>query len=411
MAQENALDGYVDNYDSYVAQKVQTVLALAKSKNSPVLVGAPGIGKSALIRAMGETEGRRVITVIGSRMDPTDVSGLPFPQKEEITDDEGETQSVHVTDFLTPAWQARILREKNVILFFDEFSNTPPAVQAALLTIFQEREFPNGTKIPDEAYIIAAMNPSDSAADYGGISKPTANRMAWISWNPTAESWYKGMMNAWGREDVSEVEMKWRRNVVSFVKQAPKFLHREPDMVNNQKNSQMSTYVDQEDSSEMTVFENAYPTRRTWDKLTEALPFANGESAVENQLMTSLVGFEAAAAFSDWIARQVKVDPEDVIKDPSIVPWDESAPDDVNTIIRALTQQVKPEVSLERFSAIMNVFDYIVDEAGRGDLAGFTIMDIAKSTPKGEKYKNRLLKTLKKYKNVVSRESRQEKSD
>lgn len=394
----NNLESYVDMMDTYMEQKVRTIRALASTKNTPVLVGAPGVGKSALIRAMGKAEGRTVITIIGSRMDPTDVSGLPFPRKERNTNDEGEHIELHVTEFLTPAWQARILREKKVILFFDEFSNTPPAVQASMLTILQERELPNGFKLPNDTYIIAAMNPADSAVDYGGISKPTANRMAWISWNPTAESWYKGMLNAWGKEDASEAEMKWRKHIVAFIKQDRQFLHKEPDEVANQGNSKMFTYLDKEDSSDMTVFENAYPTRRTWDKLSEALPAAEGDSGIENQLMISLVGYEAGVAFADYLARQVKVDPEDVIKDPSIVPWADGSPDDANVIIRALVKKIdKNETDIDRIDAIMGVFDYIVKEAERGDLAAFAIMDIVKNCPSRTDIQARVIKTFRLY--------------
>lgn len=398
MTEQSTKEAYFDMMDSYMEQKVRTIQALAKTKNTPVLVGKPGVGKSALIRSMGQVENRRVITIIGSRMDPTDVSGLPFAQKEEVTNDEGEAQTIHVTEFLTPAWQARILKDKRVILFLDEFSNTPPAVQASMLTILQEREFPNGTRIPDETYIIAAMNPADSAVDYGGMSKPTANRMAWISWDPTADSWYKGMNNAWGKEDVDEAEMKWRKKIVAFIRKNPSYLHKENDATQGDANTKISVYLDATNSSDMTVFENAYPTRRTWDKLSEALPAANNDSGIENQLMISLVGYEAATRFADYLATQVKVDPEDVIKDPSIVPWAEGAPDDANVIIRALVSKIdKKETTYERLDAIMNVFDYIVLEAKRGDLAAFAIMDITKNCPRASECQTRMLQTFKHY--------------
>ena len=55
------------------------------------------------------------------------------------------------------------------LLFLDELSTAPPAVQAALLRVVLERVVGDLT-LPDEVAVVAAANPPDQAADGWDLS-------------------------------------------------------------------------------------------------------------------------------------------------------------------------------------------------------------------------------------------------
>ena len=143
--------------------KVLVAIKAAMESRMPTMIGgAPGTAKTATIRSIAEEMGYELLTVIGSQMDPTDIVGLP--QGQEVGKAENG-EPIYATVNLSPWWQARILLKKKVILFLDEFSNTSGAVRASMLTLLQNREFPNGQVMPDETIVIGAMNPADQAAD------------------------------------------------------------------------------------------------------------------------------------------------------------------------------------------------------------------------------------------------------
>ena len=59
----------------------ETTLLLNKAiKNNLkiLLVGIPGIGKTAIIRQIAQSLNMKVITFIGSMKDPTDINGMPL---------------------------------------------------------------------------------------------------------------------------------------------------------------------------------------------------------------------------------------------------------------------------------------------------------------------------------------------
>jgi MoxR-like ATPase len=100
-------------------------LALAVSANLPVLLwGEPGIGKSARIEQLAAGLGVPLETVIASVHEPSDFAGLPV-----IGNDPAGTG----VTMAPPDWAVRLAAAGHGIVFFDELSSAPPAVQAALL--------------------------------------------------------------------------------------------------------------------------------------------------------------------------------------------------------------------------------------------------------------------------------------
>ena len=97
---------------------VTEALAVAVAARVPVMIwGAPGTGKSSVVRAIAEAEGMHSETVIASIREPSDFAGLPIVHNGEVR-------------FAPPSWAKRLHREGRGLLFLDELTTAPPAVQA-----------------------------------------------------------------------------------------------------------------------------------------------------------------------------------------------------------------------------------------------------------------------------------------
>src|SRR5690349_6907773 len=163
-------------------------LALAVAANLPVLLwGEPGIGKSATLAQLAEGLGLPIETVIASIHEPSDFSGLP------IVGDDPATQGVPMAP---PDWAIRIARAGTGLLFFDELSSAPPAVQAALLRVVLERRV-GSLHLPDRVRIVAAANPPSSAADGWHLSPPLANRFVHLHWTHDPRVVTRGLAGTW----------------------------------------------------------------------------------------------------------------------------------------------------------------------------------------------------------------------
>ncbi len=131
-------------------------LTLAVAADLPVLLwGEPGIGKTAALTQLAASLDLPLTTVIASVHEPSDFSGLPV-----VGDDPAE-QGVPMAP---PDWAVRLVRAGRGLLFLDELSTAPPAVQAALLRLVLERRI-GALQLPPGVRIVAAANPRSSAAD------------------------------------------------------------------------------------------------------------------------------------------------------------------------------------------------------------------------------------------------------
>ena len=128
----------------------------------PTLVwGAPGVGKTAHIRAVASKQGWQLIEIIASLHDPTDFNGLPVLHNGGVR-------------FAPPDWVYQFEEQGQGILFLDELTTAPPTVQAALLRLVLERKV-GAHSLPAGVRIVAAANPPDIAASGWELSPPLAN--------------------------------------------------------------------------------------------------------------------------------------------------------------------------------------------------------------------------------------------
>lgn len=341
-----------------VAEKV--LLASMRARMPAVLVGPPGVGKTAKLYELATRMGYELITLIGSQLDPTDIVGLP---KGELLGKTEDGQDIFGTVNLSPWWQVRILMKKKVILFLDEMSNTSSATRASMLTMLQSREFPNGQKMPRETIVVGAMNPTEQAADGYDLDAPTTNRINFIVWSPSVEEWKEGMLTAWGKK-LNERETEWRRKVVRFIEDNPASLQKLPTAVSSPE----SYGVNPRDASEMEVFRYAWPSRRSWDNLARVLAQSDADHVVQDTLAQGIIGYEAAAKFRDWINRNSQMSPGDLMANPKSMNWKKATQDESMYLLRSVIDSIHdPKTSVQALS----VFEEIARQGMQGLGAGF----------------------------------------
>jgi hypothetical protein len=103
--------------------------------------------------------GCRAEVVIASIREPSDFAGLPVVDGAELV------------RFAPPRWAERLSAEGRGVLFLDELTTAPPAVQAALLRVVFERAV-GDLELPPDVVILAAANPTGTAANGWDLTAP-----------------------------------------------------------------------------------------------------------------------------------------------------------------------------------------------------------------------------------------------
>ena len=156
--------------DTRTVTSVQARKSLLKafSKKRPLFLwGPPGIGKSELVAEITQELGGHMIDLRLGQMEPTDIRGIPFYNKDSGKMDWAEPVDWPTAEF---AQQYPI-----VVLFLDEMNSAAPSVQAAAYQLILNRRV-GKYFLPDNVVLVAAGNrESDKGVTYR-MPTPLANR-------------------------------------------------------------------------------------------------------------------------------------------------------------------------------------------------------------------------------------------
>ncbi|MER5869804.1 MoxR family ATPase [Streptomyces sp. NPDC002044] len=273
-------------------------LTLAVAADLPVLLwGEPGIGKTAALTQLAASLELPLTTVIASVHEPSDFSGLPV-----IGDDPAE-QGVPMAP---PDWAVRLVRAGRGLLFLDELSTAPPAVQAALLRLVLERRI--GTlQLPPGVRIVAAANPRSSAADGWELSPPLANRFVHLQWIHDHDVVVRGLGGTWPRATLPRLDPDKLTQAVDYARRAVcGLLTARPTLVHRLPGGEARRG-------------GAWPSPRSWDTTLRLVAFATAAGAsreVLSLLVRGAVGDGPGLELLASLDRLDLPDPETLLADP-----------------------------------------------------------------------------------------------
>jgi hypothetical protein len=332
-------------------------LALAVSANLPVLLwGEPGIGKSATLRQLAAGLGTPMETVIASVHEPSDFAGLPIV---------GDDPAVTGVPMAPPDWAVRLATAGEGLLFFDELSSAPPAVQAALLRVVLERHV-GSLRLPDAIRIVAAANPPASAADGWHLSPPLANRFIHLHWTHDPATVARGLAGTWPAVEVPVVDTrrmgtavaKARGAVAGFLTARPGLAHHLP--------------------SDTEGRGGAWPSPRTWDMVLRLLAFHHACGTGADALALGVVGAigdGAGLEFTSYLEQLDLPDPERVLANPDAFTLPKRG-DRQLACLTAIVSSVRSRTTRARWEAAWTVLAQAV-RAGVPDIAARAAMDLA----------------------------------
>jgi hypothetical protein len=254
------------------------------------------------------------------------------------------------------------------VIFLDELTTAPPAVQAALLRAVVDRAFGDLEMDPSRVAIVAAANPPADAAGGWDLAPPLANRFTHVHFELNPIEWTEGFPGYWGRPpalsfgEQAVQERRWSRArslVAAFLRSRPSLLLHVPDDVSQRG--------------------DAWPSPRTWDyasrliaaaeqrrvSLTDALP-----------VLAGCVGEGAALELAAWARDLDLPDPEDLLAHPERYRHPERG-DQAYAVISAVCQAAIADLAPERWLAAWTVLASAAS-AGSPDVAAAAARSLAR---------------------------------
>jgi hypothetical protein len=334
-------------------------LALAVWLKKPVLLwGPPGTGKTAVVQSLGQTFGQPVETVIASLREPSDFAGLPVVSADGTV------------ALAAPAWAARLAAAGTGILFLDEVTTAPPAVQAALLRVVLERVV-GDIALPPGVAVVAAANPPEAAAGGWDLAAPLANRFCHIDWPVDTARYVESLVAGWSSPklpvpagSVADPGPRVRGLLAGFLRSRPVLVHAMPsDVVNAGR---------------------AWPSPRTWDMACDLWIAAETVAASEEALLALIsgcVGPGAARELLVWSTEADLPDPETVLADPARFRLPDRG-DRQFAVLSAVAAAVVANPARQRWEAAFSIIEQAVAR-GAPDVAAIAARTLAENVPEG----------------------------
>lgn len=226
-----------------------------KSKRPIFLWGPPGIGKSDIIKQLGDELNAHVIDVRLSLWEPTDIKGIPY-----FDSNDGTMRWAPPAELPSKEMAAQ---HEQIILFLDEMNSAAPAVQAAAYQLILNRRV--GTYfLPDNVVIVAAGNRETDKGVTFRMPAPLANRFVHLEMTVDWDDYFE-----WATEN------KVHKDVIGFLSFSKKDLYD----------------FDPKSSS------RAFATPRSWSFVSELLTDDDVDTDTLTDLVSGSVGEGLAVKF------------------------------------------------------------------------------------------------------------------
>ena len=232
------------------ASAISKALHTLFAAKQPVFIwGAPGIGKSAIVRQFSAELQIPLRDVRALLLDPVDLRGLPFLAPD------GRSK------WATPEF---LPQDGAGILFLDELNAAPAMVQASCYQLVLDRKLGEYT-LPEGWAIFAAGNRDSDRAVTSRMPTPLRNRFVHLEFEVDLQEWCEWAIQAGIRAEVIAF-LRFRQELLSvFDRDA-----------------------------------NAFPSPRSWEFVSRILD-VKPHQAIEHELFAGAVGTGAATEFSAFL--------------------------------------------------------------------------------------------------------------
>lgn len=169
------------NYDA----TRRATLACLEAGTTPHIVGAPGIGKSAMLGGLAQERGKELALVNCSTLGDDDIPGTPFVDPRT-----GDLNQAHRGPL-----KAAILRP--CLLAFDEATTAQETAHGNLLGAFLDHWL-GDKRLHPQTDVVVLSNPPEQAPGAMRFSAATANRLITFHMEPKAgeiAQWFQGQPN------------------------------------------------------------------------------------------------------------------------------------------------------------------------------------------------------------------------
>ena len=251
----------VDNHNKITVAGLETLFrnildslwngSAAPDKLPPLMVwGAPGLGKSTIIRNLAKEYGVNFIDVRLAQREPVDVRGLPVPTENGV-------------EWQVSAEWPRDPESRGIILF-DELTAADRSLQVAAYEFILDRRLGDLYKVPDGWYICAAGNRTEDRAVSTTMSSALANRFLHVELESSADNWLEWAVSHEIHPSVSG------------------FIRFRPGMLFNQENENL---------------ERGWPTPRSWERVSTMMKVLPDNEELIRHTVYGLVGNRAGVEF------------------------------------------------------------------------------------------------------------------
>jgi hypothetical protein len=232
------------------ASAINSALRTLIAARQPVFLwGAPGVGKSAVVKQLATEEQKPLQDIRALLLDPVDLRGLPFLGLD------GKSKWA-TPDFLP--------KDGAGILFLDELNAAPAMVQASCYQLVLDRKLGEYT-LPKDWAIVAAGNRDGDRAVTTRMPTPLRNRFVHLEFEVDLQEWSEWAIGCGIRPEVIAF-LRFRQELLSaFDRDA-----------------------------------NAFPSPRSWEFVSRILD-ASPDACVEHELFAGAVGMGAATEFSAFL--------------------------------------------------------------------------------------------------------------
>jgi hypothetical protein len=168
-------------YRTVTTTGAKSAIKVAFKKKRPIFLwGPPGVGKSDIVQQITDEAGGFMFDLRLGQMDPTDLRGMPYFNKE-----------LGVMDWAPPIDLPSPEFAKDypmITVFLDEMNSAPASVQAAAYQLVLNRRLGKYV-LPDNVVIIAAGNRESDKGVTFRMPTPLANRFVHVEIRADYEAW------------------------------------------------------------------------------------------------------------------------------------------------------------------------------------------------------------------------------